>query len=161
MTMKTSFKLLAAAALLVLCSFPARAQQFSESTSVSTNGSFPLNGGTNRAIALTTNTLNYPITVTKDQEIALSLSFKYVSSGAGTMTFRVVPGTATAPDTQGHTSYVITGNGTTGVQLTTNIYVGSAGYLWLVDNWNTNAQAATNISVKIVRKPQRYGGFGP
>ena len=155
----------AALAAMVFLGFAASAQQYSPTASTAyfatTNGaSTVFSGGTNTIAALTTNTCNSKVALTKYDEVALEISFAYTGAGTSSQTFNFVPSVdGIKQGTAGQTyTFTIAGNGTTAVDLITNLYVGCPGYLFLTTAANTNASlVATNVLIRAVPKASRRG----
>ncbi len=141
---------------LFLLQLPASAQQYT-AIAISTNGATPLNGGTNNVPAATTNTYNFPITMTKFEDVFIQPVFKLNASGT-------TPAVFTFDESADNTNWVtrtstltITPAGTTTVTGRTNITVKSAGYSRLGTVENSGSAAITNLLVLRALKPTRFG----
>lgn len=108
-------------------------------------------GGTNNVAAATTNTYTQVLTLTRQREVAVQISFKSTGTNSSTIGFDFLPsvdGTTFDTANAAH-SLNFAANGTTTVVVVTNLVAPAGiGYLKLASVRNPNAtQAITNLSV--------------
>jgi hypothetical protein len=133
--------------LFAIVALSANAQQFSGFKSTTL-----LNGGTNRVLAVSTNSL-LTIAVPKSEELTLYIDYKYLNApGAGDATSLSIPFyrgmDGGGYETTAWFTWVPAGNTTTSNTVVTNITVASISALQCrLINYSTNAHA-TNITFK-------------
>ena len=148
-------------AAILFLGFAAQAQVYSAAPSVSiTNGStvkFDGSSTTNQTVAaLTTNTCNSVITLTKYDQVAIQPVFKLMGSGTTAVAFNF----DWSGDSSNWVSYYtasVTPAGTASVTGIWSTNVGPVGYLRLSTIGNPNANAITNLNIKVITKPSRFG----
>jgi hypothetical protein len=157
--MKRLYAILAAAAIICAAHL-APAQQYS-TFYVSSNGvaTMTLDGGTNTVTALKTNSF-YIVPLTKYGDVGLEFQFTHHTAGAtSNLLFNIwesLDGTS-KPTLAPRYVIALTATGTTAVRAVTNFTVGPVGYL-LLEPANTNAALVfTNVQVRYVPKPKRFG----
>lgn len=130
----------------------AEAQQYTVTTLLATNN-MPFN--VTNSLQLTNG--NY-IAVTKDEEVALSISFNALASSTANAYFGWKMGVDTNSLSTTGTSMVtnvIPANGLTTVNFVTNMYMGAIGYLAIdaIGN-NSGSVSISNIVIKVATKPK-------
>jgi hypothetical protein len=111
-----------------------------------------LSGGTNNIAANTLNTYGTSIPVVRGSTVALQASFKLVGSGTSGVNFlfnRSVDGVIWETNA---ITWTIAATATTTNAATTNITIGSTGFLMLNTSTNNNATATTNLLLKAGQK---------
>jgi hypothetical protein len=109
-----------------------------------------MNGGTNNVAATATNTYGnqFRIDVPKAEYVDLYLSMALSGAGTSGVRFSLAQGADESTfETNNTYQFILLGNGTTPVNLVTNINVGAIPYLKLMNVGNSNAVAVTNITV--------------
>jgi len=111
-----------------------------------------LTGGTNIVTAASSNVVSGSIiTLTRQREVAIQASFAAVGTNDSTITFWLQPSVdGSTFDTSKNLThnFTVAANGTSTVNITTNITVGAVGYLRLAINNPNATMALTNVSVK-------------
>lgn len=151
-------KTIIAAALLALGTFAASAQQYTGTTIAVTNGSSAgFDGTTNLCVvaATTTNTCNSVLTLTKTGDVGIQLTTKLSGSGTSAVTASFDTSFDGTNWTTGNYTIIATAAGATTVTVTTNLTIGTVGYLRLASLGNANANGSTN-TVRYWTKPSRF-----
>lgn len=139
---------------------PNQATQYTASALVQTNG-IGLDGTNVNAILTGSAITNYyqMVSATKYGDVGVFLQFKLMTAGSGAVT-ALLDGSADGVNWMtNYATLAVTANGTTTVNGYTNITMNSLGYLRFnaLTNANTGTAIATNILVRIVYKPSRFG----
>lgn len=109
-----------------------------------------LTGGTNFVAAATTNSYSSALTLTRQREVGIQISFASVGTNSSTIKFNFYPSLDNATIDRANTDYVLSipANGTNTVTFVTNQVVGAIGYLSFDSIENPNAtKALTNVAV--------------
>jgi hypothetical protein len=151
----------AAIAVLLLCGFAARAQQYSAAAVAITNGAtikFDGSSTTNQTVAASTlQPVNDTITLTKYDQVGFQVSFKLMAAGTAPVPLVFAwsgDGTTWVPN---YFTMSITPNGTTMVQGINWTNVGPVGYMQFTSISNNNNSPITNLMIKPLLKPSRNG----
>ena len=107
-------------------------------------------GGTNNVAAATTNSYTGVLTLTRQREVALQISFSSTGTNTSSIVFVLDPSVDGNTYDTANNDYNVTiaANGTNVVPFVTNLTVGAIGYLRLASVENPNgASALTNVSV--------------
>lgn len=110
-----------------------------------------ISGGTNNVAGVTTNTYNLLIDSTKQENVAVAISFSLSAGGTSNIIFglqRAHDGTIV--DTANTANITIAANGTNPVYVVTNIATAGAPFIRLATVANTNSapSSVTNLTVK-------------
>lgn len=114
----------------------------------------PINGGTNNISATTTNTAaGNTFAVTKSSVLTLQLYGKLTSTGSSAVT--VFLDSSSDNSTWVTNTHVVTftANGTTVASGITNCTIGALPFFRVGERRNPNANAVTNLTLKVVSKP--------
>ncbi len=138
---------------------PSQRTQYGATALVQTNG-IALDGSstTNQCIGVNSAT-NYTQTIplTKYGDIGLQMSFKLMAAGTTAVT-AVFDGSGDGVNwVPSAVVFPVTASGTTAVSGYTNVTLNSLGYLRLNYITNGNNAVLTNLNLRVVYKPNRYG----
>lgn len=133
--------------LVAVCFAAGRAQ--AQTPTVYTIG--PFNGGTNVVAALSTNTTGYTIACSEYDKVGVQYSLKCTAASAGSAQVRVYRSTdGSNYETTPSSTINLTCNGTTTVNVVTDLTLAGCATLKFVGPENTNATAIfTNVSLKV------------